>query len=84
MPQLRWRTAFTYALVILVVMIALLFFLDGRVGEIYTANALDHFATQASLTTKNPELAIAWAQGPLALVTLLKRWSTLLGGRATA
>lgn len=65
-------------------MAGLLFFLDRRVSQLYTANTLDQFAVQASLTVENPELATAWTQGPAALVALLKRWSSLLGGQATA
>ena len=49
-------------------MALLLFFLDRRVSEIYTANALEQFAVQASLTTENPELPTAWTQGAPALV----------------
>ncbi|MFN8496024.1 MAG: ATP-binding protein [Caldilineaceae bacterium] len=83
-PQLRWRTAFTYALVIFLVMTLLILFLDRQVSEIYTNNTLEHFATQASLTAENPELVKAWTQGAPALNALLHGWSTVLGGRVTA
>ena len=83
-PQLRWRTAFTYALAIFLVMTLLILFLERQVSEIYTDNTLEHFAAQASLTAENPELVKAWTQGAPALNSLLHSWSSLLGGRVTA
>ncbi len=82
--RFRWRTAFTYAVAILLVMVALTLFLSSQANSIYTSNSVEQFAEQARLTAANPALTTAWAQGQPSLVALLKQWSTLLGGQATA
>jgi two-component system phosphate regulon sensor histidine kinase PhoR len=83
-PRVRWRTAFSYAVAILLVMAALTFFLNRQASSIYTANTVDQFAEQAKFTAANPALATAWAQGEPTLAALLKQWSAILGGHATA
>lgn len=83
-PQLRWRTAFTYGLVILLIILVLILFLESQVSAISTQNTLDQFAAQASLTAKNPALLTAWSQGATALNPLFHEWVGLLGGHVTA
>ena len=79
----RWRTAFSYALVVLLIMAALAFFglrllaasaLDARVADA---------TQQTAATAQSPTLPPIWDDAK-ALTAQLSEWSTILNARGTA
>jgi two-component system phosphate regulon sensor histidine kinase PhoR len=76
--QLRWRTAFSYALAILVVIAGLVYLLTHQINLLYTNYTYTQLTQQAKLVATNSELQSSWAQGDTALNDLLKRWSVAL------
>ena len=81
--RVRWRTAFSYAVVIIVVMtlmtVAILRFFNQRMLATVTARAQTQVAAMADM----PELSAAW-DDPVALAGLLRAWSTVSGTGLTA
>jgi two-component system phosphate regulon sensor histidine kinase PhoR len=82
--QLRWRTAFSYALAILVVITGLVYLLTRQINLLYTGSTYTRLTTQAEFIANNSELQAAWQQGTIPLADLLKRWSMALDAQLTA
>lgn len=76
--QLRWRTAFSYAVAILVVITGLVYLLTRQINLLYTERTYAQLTQQAELLAANSELQNAWSQGNATLNALLQRWSTTL------
>jgi len=90
-PKIRWRTAFTYALIILLLMSGLGLYLSARVEQWAEAqHAADWYALSTRLV-EEPSLIAAWpaATAPSIdaqelLTVLLQERATLLGLRLSA
>lgn len=90
-PKLRWRTAFTATLIILVLMVALAFAQAARVRQWYIARSTEKGAAQIAQVVAQPVLQVAWrahrqqatTATRVALASLLDTWATLLQAELT-
>ena len=85
-PKLRWRTAFSVALIILALMVGLAFFQAFRVRQWYRAQTTAAWQIQATRLAMQPALLTAWREHQhqaipatqVELVRLVAEWATLL------
>jgi len=90
-PKLRWRTAFTATLIILLLMVALTFFQAVRVRQWYMARTAEKGEAQLVHLVTQPVLQTAWREHRqqattatrVALANLLDTWGTLLQAELT-
>ncbi len=98
-PKIRWRTAFTYALIILLLMGGLGFYLSAQVERWSAAHSRAEWQALATRLVKDPLIVATWptpaatnstatisGEPPwqTALATLLQERATLLGARISA
>ena len=82
-PNVRWRAAFTYALLILLLMIGLSLYLSMVINQWYLARVDATAVQQTQRFAQNPALAASWPQGAFNLQRRLQEWTLLTGVHAT-
>lgn len=82
-PKVRWRTAFTYALLILLLMIGLSFYLSMVINQWYLARVDATAVQQTQRFAQHPALYESWPQGAFNLQRRLQEWTLLTGVHAT-
>lgn len=82
-PKIRWRTAFTYALLILVLMVSLGFYLSFAVNQWYLARIDATAVQQTARLAQHIALDESWQQGAFSLQRRLQEWTILTGVHAT-
>lgn len=83
-PQIRWRTAFAYALMISLLMVALGLYLVYQVNQWHLERLAVAAMQQTQRLAQDDELYAAWQQGPLTLQRRLQAWMLLMEVHATA
>lgn len=81
--RVRWRTAFSYTIVIILVMAVMTAWVLRVLNQRMLAAELSRAQTQIATLSAAPALATAW-RDPDALSVLLAEWETLSGARLTA
>lgn len=81
--QIRWRTAFTYAIAILVVLLGLVYVLSRQIASLYTDQLYAQLVAQTRLTAASEVLHTTWREQPQALPALLQRWADTLAAHIT-
>ncbi len=90
-PQLHWRTAFTAALIILVLMVGLAFFQAFRVQQWYLARTATEWQVQTARLARQSSLLAPWAEHlrvatpatQVHLTLLLQEWAALFNAELT-
>lgn len=82
-PKVRWRTAFTYALLILLLMIGLSLYLSMVINQWYLARVDATAVQQTQRFAQHPALSASWPQGAFNLQRRLQEWTLLTGVHAT-
>lgn len=83
LPKLRWRTAFTYAILILILMVGLGFYLSFAINQWYLARLDTSAVQQTTRFAQNIALHDSWQQGAFSLQRRLQEWTLLTGVHAT-
>jgi hypothetical protein len=81
--QIRWRTAFTYAIAILLVLIGLVYVLTRQLNTLYTKQIYTQLIAQARVTADLEVLHTTWRDQPATLPVLLQRWGATLDAHIT-
>lgn len=81
--KVRWRTAFTYTIIILALMVVLSLYLVRQVDQWQFADIYAQQAGQVSRLATQNELRRAWQQGPVSLQRQLQIWTRVLNAHAT-
>ncbi len=81
--KIRWRTAFVYATLILLLTIGLSFYLAHRVNQWQLAREVALSVQQTQRFAQDAELYGAWQAGPFSLQRHLQTWLTLTDVHAT-
>lgn len=82
--KIRWRTAFTYAILIMFLMIALSLYLTYQVNQWHLERLAVAAVQQTQRFAQDEDLYAAWVQGPFALQRRLQAWMLLVEVHATA
>lgn len=82
-PKVRWRTAITYFLLILLLMVGLSLYLSFQINQWYLARIEATALQQAARLAQNPALYESWQQGAFNLQRRLQEWTLLTGIHAT-
>ncbi|MEZ4725792.1 MAG: ATP-binding protein [Caldilineaceae bacterium] len=83
-PEIRWRTAFAYVIIILSLMLALSLYLAYQVNQWHLERFYSTAVQQTQRFAQDDELYAAWQQGPLTVQRRLQAWLMLIGVHATA
>lgn len=81
--RIRWRTAFTYAIAILIVLIGLVYVLTRQLSALYTQQIYNQLIAQARLTADLEVLHSTWREQPAALPALVQRWGATVDAHIT-
>ena len=80
----HWRTAFTYGVVVLLMMTILFLFLSQQVRSIYVTSSYTRMTAQANAATQSEPMRTIWEQDRSSLSDLLQRWSAPTAAHITA
>lgn len=82
-PQLRWRSTFGYALLILLWMVALSLYLSYQVNQWYLTRLMATAEQQTLRLARSGVLPPLWQENPFALQRQLQEWTLLSNAHAT-